>query len=84
MKKAIKQYIIKLFSWVKIPEYRLTASLWIMIIGCFIEYSRHADYVIFAMNIFILIAKILDTIDLFQNQKVADPSLRFKDNNYNK
>ena len=55
-----------------------------MIIGCFIEYSRHADYVIFAMNIFILIAKILDTIDLFQNQKVADPSLRFKDNNYNK
>ena len=67
-----------------LTEYRLTASLWIMIIGCFIEYSRHADYVIFAMNIFILIAKILDTIDLFQNQKVADPSLRFKDNNYNK
>jgi hypothetical protein len=51
-------------------------------IGFFIEYSRLADYIIFTINMFILIAKILDTLDLFQNQKVADPSLKYKDNNY--
>jgi len=63
-------------------EYRLTAGLFIIIIGCLIEYSRGADSFIFVINMFILIAKIFNILDLFNNQKVADPSSKYIDNNY--
>ena len=61
-----------------LTEYRLTASLWIMIVGYFIEYTRGADYFIFTTGILILIAKIFDIIDLFQNKAVADPSFKYR------
>jgi hypothetical protein len=53
-----------------------------MIVGYFIEYTRGADYFIFTTGILILIAKIFDTIDLFQNQAVADPSYKYRFNDY--
>lgn len=65
-----------------LTEYRLTASLGIMLVGYLIEYHKLADNFLFATSMFILIAKILDTLDLFQNQQVSDPSLKYISNNY--
>ena len=65
-----------------LTEYRLTAGIWIMIIGYFIEYTRASDYTILVMNIFILIAKFFDTLDLFDKKAVSDPSVKFKGNIY--
>jgi hypothetical protein len=53
-----------------------------MIVGYFIEYTRGADYFIITTGILILIVKILDTIDLFQNHAVSDPSYKYKLNKY--
>ncbi len=53
-----------------------------MIIGYFIEYIRAADFIIFAFNMFILVAKIFDIVDLYTNKRVADPSLKYKNNIY--